>query len=62
MDKKKKTVRVLNVIRDFKDRNGVFYKAGDVYKEISPERTAALMTAEVSELNRVGDIFLKEGE
>lgn len=52
----------LKATRNFIDRNGKEYKAGDTYEEISTERTKALMTAEVSDLNTIGDIFLTEGE
>lgn len=52
---KKKTV----VVVPFLDRDGQSYKVGDEYKG-RPERIAALSKAEVTDLNRVGKIFLAE--
>lgn len=58
----KTATKVIRTTRPFVDRNGTYYQKGDVYQPISNERTEALMKAETSELNTIGEIFLTEGE
>lgn len=51
------------VVRSFFDRYAnKNYQVNDIYVETSPERTKALSEAVKSELNTIGDIFIKQGE
>ena len=51
-----------NVVRPFVDRNGIRYKVGDRYQEISKTRTQALMERKKSKENRTGNVYLTTGE
>lgn len=51
-----------NVVRPFVDRNGIRYKVGDRYQEISKTRTQALMERKKTKENRTGNVYLTTGE
>lgn len=55
-------VEKYNVVRPFVDRNGIRYKVGDRYQEISKTRTQALMERRKTKENRTGNVYLTTGE
>ena len=55
-------VEKYNVVRPFVDRNGIRYKVGDRYQEISKTRTQALMERKKTKENRTGNVYLATGE